>query len=128
MVVVASAELDRSALEDVLEPGDEVHVVVPAVRQSFLEWLANDEDEARRSAEGLGRRLGSQTPGGAESVEATPDTPSQAVADAIAEHDPDRVVVAVRAGVDASWLEEGELDRLPDRLAGVPLTRITVQP
>ena len=43
IVVVASSELDRDALASILEPDDELHVVVAAVEQSRLQWLANDE-------------------------------------------------------------------------------------
>src|SRR5262245_22130880 len=52
VLVVSSVERPvaelRSALGD--DVGD-VRVVVPAVRQSRLEWLANDEDDARQRAE-----------------------------------------------------------------------------
>ena len=42
----------------------------------------------------------------------------------VAEHHPDRVVVALREGEEATWLEEGELEELPDEIDGVPLVRI----
>ncbi len=54
IVVVASSEMDRDALASVLEPDDELHVVVAAVEQSRLQWLANDEGDARRQAEEVG--------------------------------------------------------------------------
>ena len=54
IVVVASSEMDRDALESVLEPDDELHVVVAAVEQSWLQWLANDEGDARKQAEQVG--------------------------------------------------------------------------
>jgi hypothetical protein len=49
VLVASSVERPVEELRRVLG-GDvgEVRVVVPAVRQSRLEWLANDEDDARR--------------------------------------------------------------------------------
>ena len=50
------------------------------------------------------------------------DPPSQVVVDAIAEHDPDRILVVLRSGEAATWLEDGQADRIPDEIAGVPVT------
>jgi hypothetical protein len=50
VVVVASSEADRSALAEVVGDGDELIVVVPAVEQSRLTWLTNDEDDGRARA------------------------------------------------------------------------------
>src|SRR5918992_4980731 len=50
VVVIATSELERESLDAVLEPEDELHVVVPAVEQSRLQWLANDEGDARAGA------------------------------------------------------------------------------
>ena len=54
------------------------------------------------------------------------DPPTQAVLDAIAEHDPDRILVVLRTGEDATWLEQGELAQVPGEIAGVPITRVTL--
>jgi hypothetical protein len=126
VVVIASGELDRDALDAVLGPGDELHLLVPAVEQSRLDWLTNDEDEARAEARRLARRIGGRTRADMASVEVKPDSPTQVVRDAIAEHAPDRVVVAVRDGEDASWLEQDELARLPRRIDGVPVIRLAL--
>jgi hypothetical protein len=55
-----------------------------------------------------------------------PDPPKQVVLDAIAEHKPDRIVVALRDGEEATWLEEGELDELPREIDGIPVTPIRI--
>lgn len=125
VVVVASSEIPRSALGEAVAADDELHVVVPAVEQSRLQWLANDEDEARERAEEVGQEIAAASDAPA-TVDVKPDEPRQVVRDAIAEHAPDRVVVALRDGEDASWLEEGKLDELPGRIDGVPVTRITI--
>jgi nucleotide-binding universal stress UspA family protein len=126
VVVVASSDVSRSELEEVVEPDDELVVVVPAVEQSFLEWLANDEDDARERARELGETIDERAPTDAERVEVKPDDPVQAVEDAVAEHKPDRIVLAVRDGDEATWLEQGTLGEAPTAIAGVPVTRIRV--
>jgi hypothetical protein len=126
VIVVSTSEVDRSVLEEVLEPEDELIVVVPAVEQSKLEWLANDEGAARRRAREVGEAVAARAPAEASRIEVTPDVPHQVVLDAIGEHDPDRVVVALRRGEDASWLEEGELAAVPGEIEGVPITRLTL--
>jgi hypothetical protein len=126
VVVVASAEVDRETLADHVEPGDELHVVVPAVEQSRLQWLTNDESDARARAGQVGDEIVAEAPTAEGSVDVKRDPPTQAVLDAIAEHDPDRILVVLRTGDDATWLEEGELAEVPGELAGVPVTRVTI--
>ena len=125
VVVVASSDLPRAALSDVVSPDDELRIVVPAVEQSRLQWLTNDEDGARAEASAVGEAIRRVAPVDAK-VEVKPDLPRQLVLDAIAEHDPAKVVVALREGEDATWLEEGELDGLPTEIEGVPVVRISI--
>ena len=122
IVVVATSPVARGELAQHVEPDDELAVVAPAVEQSRLDWLANDETEARRRAQKVGESVADGAPAETEAVEVTPDPPSQAVVDAIAEHDPDRVLVVLRSGEDATWLEAGEAGRIPGAVQGVPVT------
>ena len=124
VVVVASSEPDRNALLEHVAPDDELHIVVPVVEQSRLQWLANDEDAARAQAAEVGEAIDRTAPTDAESMDVKPDVPRQLVLDAIAEHNPDRIVVALREGEQATWLEEGELDELPDEIDGIPVVHI----
>ncbi|HEU5490695.1 MAG TPA: hypothetical protein VFU84_07860 [Gaiellaceae bacterium] len=126
MVVVSSSKLDKDALWGVVAPDDELHVVVPVVKQSRLQWLTNDEDEARADAQAVGDKVAKDAPADASDVDVKPDPPQQVVRDAIAEHRPDRVVVALRDGEDATWLEEGGLDELPGAIDGIPVDRIRI--
>jgi len=126
VVVVASSEVSRESLGDVLEPDDELFVIVPAVEQSRLEWLANDEDAARRRAARVGREIESAAPAETTSMEVKPDHPGQLVLDAVARHSPDRVVLALRRGEKASWLEEGELEAIPASVNGVPVVHLVL--
>jgi hypothetical protein len=124
VVVVSSSEIGREALADSVSADDEVHVVVPAVKQSRLQWLFNDEDAARAEAQAVGESIARAAPADDVDVEVKPDPPQQAVRDAIAEFRPDRIVLALREGEDASWLEEGELEEFPRQIDGVPVERV----
>jgi hypothetical protein len=126
VVVVASSEVDRETLAEHVDPDDRLHVVVPAVEQSRLQWLTNDEDDARGRADELGREIRQESPAQDATIDVKRDVPTQAVEDAIAEHDPDRILVVLRTGDDASWLERGELAELPGEIAGVPIIRVSV--
>lgn len=124
IVVVSTTELPVNALSAHVEETDELIVVVPAVEQSRLQWLANDEGDAREEAHIVGESISHDAPSSSSAVDVTREIPSQAVLDAIAEHTPDRVIVALRDGEDATWLEEGELAQVPGEIGGVPITRI----
>lgn len=126
VVVVASSEVSREALGEVVAAGDELFVLVPAVEQSRLDWLANDEDEARERAARVGREIESTAPAPATSTEVKPDHPGQLVLDAVARHNPDRVVLALRRGEEATWLEEGELEAIPETVNGVPVVHLAL--
>jgi hypothetical protein len=126
VVVVASSEVDPATLEEHVDPGDELHVVIPAVEQSRLQWLTNDESAARERAREVGDEIAHDAPVSDASIDVKRDVPSQAVLDAIAEHDPDRLVVVLRTGDDATWLEEGELAQVPGEIAGVPVVRVSI--
>ncbi len=126
IVIVSTSAVGTSALDGHVEPTDELIVVVPAVEQSRLQWLANDEGDAREEAQQVGEAISEESPTSASAIEVTRDVPSQAVVDAIAEHTPDRVIVALRDGEDASWLEEGELAQVPGEIHGVPISRVRI--
>jgi hypothetical protein len=125
VVVVSSSEIDVRMLGAELHEEDELIVVVPAVRQSRLDWLTNDEGDARRIAQQVGERIATEAPPDEASIEVKPDPPSQAVLDAIVEHDPDRILLALRADEDASWLE-GDLHQALAALEGVPVARVII--
>ena len=124
IVVVATSPVDRNALAEHIDPTDELVVVAPAVEQSRLDWLTNDEGDARRRAEAVGEAVSAEAPTDADAIEVKPDPPSQAILDAIAEHDPERIVAVVRTGDDATWLEDG--DAIPSAIAGVPVTVVEI--
>ena len=122
VVVVATTPPERETLADHVDPSDEVFVVAPAVEQSRLKWLTNDEGDARATAQAVGETVAAEAPGESSAVEVKPDPPLQVVRDAVAEHDPDRIVAVVRRGEDSTWLEDG--DSIPDAIDGVPVTLV----
>lgn len=126
VVVVASSEVSREALGEVVAPEDELIVLVPAVEQSRLQWLANDEDEARARAARVASELEEDAPVDAAATEVKADHPGQLVLDAVAQYGPDRVVLALRQGDDASWLEQGELEAIPPTVNGVPVVHLAL--
>ena len=127
VVVVASSAVPRPLLEETLEPGDELHVVVPAVEQSRLQWLANDDDDARSEADRVGRKIGRAAATDPSSIDIKPEPPGQLVRDAIAEYDPDSIILALRDGEEATWLEGGELSAAPSHIDGIPVTRVRLR-
>ena len=126
VVVVSSSQIDHGVLSEVVSADDELFVVVPAVEQSRLQWLTNDDDAARSDAREVGEAIGRAAPGEPSDVDVKPDAPDQVVLDAIAEHQPDRIVVALREGEEATWLEDGGLAELPREIDGIPVVRISI--
>jgi len=126
VIVVTSSVIDSDLLAEVVSPYDDLHVVVPAVDQSRVQWLTNDEGDARDDALVVGQSVGEAAPTEPASVDVNPDAPNQVLQDAIAEHQPDRIVLALREGEDASWLEDGQLDEAPGEIDGIPVIRISV--
>jgi hypothetical protein len=49
-----------------------------------------------------------------------PDAPNQVLIDAIAENQPDRIMLALCEGEDASFLEHGHLNEVPGEIDGIP--------
>ena len=126
VVVVATSPVAREALDGHIDTDDELVVVAPAVEQSRLDWLTNDEKQARDDAEAVGKSIAHESRARGAAVEVKPDPPSVALVDAVAEHDPERILVVLRTGEDAAWLEDGESGRIPDEIEGIPIALVTV--
>jgi hypothetical protein len=132
ILVVTTTPVDGGALRDrVLEhagDGDpEVKVVAPASDVSFLDWLANAEDDARSQAESRAEGVGHAVAPEAERVEAeVGDTdPVQAIEDALRTFPADELVLVTRREDDAGWLEEGAADEAFARF-NLPVTHLVV--
>ena len=116
---------DTSELRGALSDADEIRVVAPAADVSFLEWLTNDEDEARREAEEAAQRVAAA----ADDARGAGDPPSQqthappAIGDALRNFPADEIVVVTRPGDDTTWLED-ETVRASLDAHGIPVRHL----
>ena len=132
ILVVTTAPVEGEALRDrVLEhTGDgepEVKVVATASDLSPLDWLANDEDDARAEAKARAKGVGRAVAPEADRVEAeVGDTdPVQAIEDALRTFPADELVLVTRKEDDAGWLEEGAADEALARF-NLPVRHLVV--
>jgi hypothetical protein len=107
----------------------EVRVVAPAAEISRLDWLTNDEQEARAEAAERAVDAGLAVAPDAASVEAeVGDTdPVQAIEDALREFPAEELVLVTHPDEDASWLEEGAAEEALARF-DLPITRLVAEP
>ncbi len=126
VLVVSSVELAESVVRRLV--GDEVEtiVVVPVVRQSRLQWLANDDDRARETAQRAAARLAERTPGETIEARAGDPDPRLAVEDALREFGADEILVVTRPEESAGWLEE-QAAQLEAEFAGIPVRRVELE-
>jgi hypothetical protein len=125
VLVVSTVEGVADRLRDELgDDVDQVVVVVPAVRQGVLDWLANDErafTEARAEAE----RTADELPGETVEAGAGEADVGLAIRDALATFAADEVVVAVHAG-ETPPPEEAAAETTPDSIDGIPVRLVVV--
>jgi ABC-type sugar transport system substrate-binding protein len=109
VLVVATVVPEETQLRDAVSDADEIRVVAPATDVSWLDWLTNAEDDARREAREAAERTASAVEGEA-SVEidrTSQDTEAaQTIRDALRNFPADEIVVLTRPGEDTTWLED----------------------
>jgi len=126
ILVISSVERPVAVLRKALGDGvDELKIVVPAVKQSRLQWLTNADDDAREQAEGAAASIDHATSDAVE-AEAGDSDPLQAAEDALAEFEADELVVVTRPDEEATWLEEGRAADIEQRFPGLEVTRLVV--
>jgi hypothetical protein len=127
VLVISSSEWPVEALRAALggEIG-ELRVVVPAVHQSRLQWLANEEDDARERADEAASAIADAVPSQETDASAGDSDPVLAAEDALREFDADEVVVVTRPDEEATWLEEGDAQEITRRLGGRNVRRLVV--
>ena len=126
VLLVTTVEGAEEALRDELGDVDEVRVVVPAVEQSKLQWLANEEDEARAEAHETSVRTAESLPVAAEALGAGDADPVTAIEDALRQFPADEIVVVTRPDEQATWLERGRGEDAEERFVGVPIRHLTL--
>jgi hypothetical protein len=131
VLVVATAPVEASELRECVRdhtgPDAEVRVVAPASDVSPLEWLANDEDEARdEAAEIAGQAEQAVEPEAARvEVEVGDSDPVQAIEDALRTFPAEEVLVVTHGGDDANWLEKDAAAEASERF-GVTISQLVV--
>jgi hypothetical protein len=126
VLVVSTVEGADDAIRDQLGSDvGEVKVVVPAVRQGVLDWLANDE-RAFAHAREVAERTAEVLPG--ETVEAAAGEADidLAIRDALATFPADEIVVAVHPADEAGVVERAAAERIELSVDGVPVRRLVV--
>jgi hypothetical protein len=132
LLVVATVPVEETLLREQLRERTggadaEVRVIAPAADVSPLQWLANDEDDARADAERVAGDAAGAIGGDANVVDAGvgDSDPVKAIEDALREWPADEVVVVTASGEDANWLERGAGAQADQRF-GVPVTHLAV--
>ena len=127
ILVVSTVEHAEEHLRSQIGEADTVKVVIPVVRQGFLDWLANDEKafgRAERVAERTARELPGET---ADAVAGEADV-SLAIRDALATFPADEIVVAVRPEEQEGLVESAATDSAPHHsVGGVPVRYVVIR-
>jgi hypothetical protein len=122
LVVTTAANVER-ALSGVISDEDTVKVIVPAVRQGVIDWLANDQS-AYTEAEEIADRTAKRLPAEDASAAVGEADVGLAVRDALATFPADEIIVAVRPEEQMGRIEaaatgkvrRGEIDGIPVRV------------
>jgi hypothetical protein len=126
VLIVSTVEDAEAVLRDQVGDADTIKVVVPVVRQGFLDWLADDE-RAFAHAERVAERTAEQLPG--ETVEAVAGEADVelAIRDALATFPADEIVVAVRPEDEEGLVESKATAGTPTRsVDGVPIRFVVI--
>ena len=126
VLVISTVEHPEHVLRLHVEEGDKLKVVVPVVRQGFLDWLANDE-EAFSHARSVAEETAVELPG--ETVEALAGEADVdlAIRDALATFQADEIVVAVRPSAQEGLIESMATAGAPtDTFRGIPVRFVVI--
>jgi hypothetical protein len=120
----AAANVDQlpRSVRALIDAAAELYVVTPSL-PGRVAWLADDVNRSRHDAkERLDAVLGNMHSLGARASGTTgDDTTLTAVGDAVAEFQPDHILVALRGREHANWQEKGLIEQIRERFS-LPLT------
>ena len=126
MLVISTVELGGEVVSSLVGEDAITMIVVPQVKQSRLQWLANDEDRAHDIAQRTSERLAAETPGLTVAAEAGDSDPALAIRDALAKFPADEIVVVTHPEDEATWLEHRVSDGTLVEIDGIPVRRAFV--
>ena len=126
VLIVSTVERAEATLRAEVGAADTIKVVVPAVRQGVLDWLANDQD-AFAHAEGVAERTAEQLPGVTVEAVAGEADVELAIRDALATFAADEIVVALRPEDEEGLVEsEATSDAKRHTVDGVPVRLVVI--
>ena len=126
VLVVSTVEHADDKIRAAVGDADTVKVVVPAVRQGFLDWLANDQQAFDR-AEGVAERTAEALPGETVESGAGEANVGLAIRDALATFAADEIVVAIRPEEQEGFVESLATDNAPQQaIDGVPVRFVVI--
>jgi hypothetical protein len=127
VLVVSTVDHPEDVLRSYVGDADKLKVVVPVVRQGFLDWLANDE-KAFTHAEHAAESMAAGLPG--ETVEAMAGEADVdlAIRDALATFPADEILVAVRPEDQEGTVESHATANAPTKsLHGIPVRYVVIR-
>jgi hypothetical protein len=113
-------------VRELIDAAEEILVVTPRLPTRF-EWLASATDKSTEQAdERLQTVVGQLAEMGSEASGVLgADDPLLAFEDAIRDFAPDHLLIALRAGEDSGWQEQGLLEQVQHRF-GLPTTAFSL--
>ena|SRR5581483_6041933 len=124
---ISAAQLRNAVGIDVDPKEAEVLVVAPALQPSPVKFWLSDADDAIAKAESVSLQTVQEL--GSEGVPASGDTgesdPIDAIQDALATFDAERIVIFTRAQDEQGYREDVDPDEVKERF-GVPVDRATL--
>ena len=124
----ALADVDQlpRSVRVLIDAAAELYVVTPSLPGRGA-WLADEVDRSRQDAENrLNTVLANMRSIGAHaSGDTGDDTTLTAIDDAVAEFQPDHILVALDGGQHANWQEKGLIEQIKERF-NLPLTTYAV--
>jgi hypothetical protein len=109
VLVVTTVTPEEAELRDAIPDAEEIRVAAPVTNVSWLDWLTNAEDDARRDAREAAERVASavEDEASVEIDRTSQNTEAvQAIKDALRNFPADEIVVLTRPGEDTTWLED----------------------
>ena len=126
VLVISTVEHPEDVLRTHLGEDDKLKLVVPVVRQGFLDWLANDQ-RAFSHAKSVAEEAAAEMPG--ETIEAVAGEADVdlAIRDALATFPADEIVVAVRPRAQQGLVESMATAGAPtDTFDGIPVRYVVI--
>lgn len=121
VLVISTVEHADDVLRAYVGDAETIKVVVPVVRQGWLDWLANDQ-KAFGHAERVAERTAEQLSGDTVDATAGEADVGRAIRDALATFPADEVVIAVRPHEQEGLIESSATKTAPQNsIEGVPV-------